>query len=68
MNVCIAVSGLDAGQGRRLREAMGGHEITFLTSMSEPEKRAAIAHAEIVFGNVPAAWLESAGRSHRFRT
>lgn len=62
MNVCITVSGLGSTQLARLRAALPGHEVNFCAQLPEAEKRAAVAAAEIVLGNVPAAWLDAAAR------
>lgn len=60
MNLCIAVPGLTAPQRSRLHAALAGHTVTFCADLPEAEKRAALAAAHIVFGNVPAAWLADA--------
>ena len=60
MKLCIAVPGLTPAQHGRITTALSSHEITFFTDLPEAEKRAAIACANIVFGNVPAAWLGAA--------
>ena len=62
MNVCIMVAGLGKPQRARLRAALRGHAVTFAADRPEAEKRAAVAAAEIVFGNVPSAWLDIAPR------
>lgn len=62
MNVCIMVAGLGKTHVARLRAALRGHQVTFGAALPEIEKRAAVAAAEIVFGNVPAAWLDAAPR------
>jgi phosphoglycerate dehydrogenase-like enzyme len=60
MNVTIAVAGLAAPHRARLAAALAGHAVTFAAALPEAEKRAAVAAAHIVFGNVPAAWLAAA--------
>ncbi len=60
MNLCIAVPGLTAPQRSRLHAALTAHTVTFCADLPEAEKRAALAAAHIVFGNVPAAWLAAA--------
>lgn len=62
MNICIAVSGLGPEQMARLRDALHRHVVTFCGAMTDEEKRAAVAGAEVVFGNVPAGWLAAATR------
>lgn len=62
MNICIAVSGLGSGHQVRLQDALAGHAVTFCASSSETEKRKEVAAADVVFGNVPAAWLAEAAR------
>lgn len=57
MNLCIAVPGLSSIQRQRLLSAVSAHAVTFWIDLPEAEKRAALATAHIVFGNVPAAWL-----------
>ena len=60
MNLCIAVPGLTPTQRTRLKVALVGHTVTFCAEFSELKKRAAITSGEIIFGNVPAAWLSAA--------
>ena len=60
MNLCIAVPGLIPAQRARLTTALSAHAITLFADLTEAEKRAAVAAAHIVFGNVPAAWLGAA--------
>ncbi len=62
MNVCIMVAGLDSHHRARLTAALQPHAVTLGDGLSESEKRAAVAAAEIVFGNVPAGWLDAAPR------
>ena len=62
MNVCIMVAGLGETQCARLRAALPGHRVTFGATLAEADMRTALAAAEIVFGNVPAAWLDAAPR------
>lgn len=60
MNICVAVVGLGDPQRNRLQAAMAGHSVRFCAELPDAAKRAAVAEAEIVFGNVPAGWLDSA--------
>ena len=60
MNICVAVVGLSDSHRERLESAMAGHALRFVAGMPETEKRAAVAAAEVMFGNVSAAWLGSA--------
>ena len=60
MNLCIAVPGLTAAQRSRLEAALAAHTLTFCAELPEFEKRAAVATAHVIFGNVPAAWLSAA--------
>lgn len=60
MNVCLMVSGLGDSQRARLQTALRGHAVTFAAQFSEAEKCATLATAEVIFGNVPAAWLSPA--------
>lgn len=62
MNVCIAVSGLGSAQIARLQTALSGHTPVFVAARDETGKRAAIAEADVIFGNLPAAWLDGAPR------
>ena len=64
MNLCIAVPGLTAAQRSRLQAALAAYTLTFCAEFPEFEKRAAVATAHVIFGNVPAAWL-SAGPCRR---
>ncbi len=60
MNLCIAVPGLTPAHRTRLEAALAAHTLTFCAELPELEKRAAIATAHVIFGNVPAAWLGAA--------
>ena len=60
MNLCIAVPGLTAAQRSRLEAALPAHSLAFCAESPDAEKRAAVAAAHVVFGNVPAAWLAAA--------
>lgn len=60
MKICVAVPGLSEPQRSRLREALSGHDITFCGELAGEARRAAVDSAEVVFGNVPAAWLVEA--------
>lgn len=62
MNLCIAVPGLDAPRRARLRAALPGHELVFAADLDPAGRRAAVAAADVVFGNVPAAELAGAPR------
>jgi phosphoglycerate dehydrogenase-like enzyme len=60
MNLCIAVPGLNPTQRARLQSALAADAVMFCADLPEAEKRAAVAAAQVVFGNVPAAWLAAA--------
>ena len=60
MNLCIAVPGLTPAQRARLHAAFPAHTLAFCADAPETEKRAALAAAHVVFGNLPAAWLAAA--------
>jgi phosphoglycerate dehydrogenase-like enzyme len=60
MNLCIAVPGLSSTQRARLTSVLSAHAVTFCADLPATEKRAALTAAEIIFGNVPAAWLAAA--------
>jgi phosphoglycerate dehydrogenase-like enzyme len=60
MNICVAVVGLGNSQRERLQSALAGHSVRLCAELSEEEKRAAVAAADVVFGNVPAKWLDAA--------
>lgn len=60
MKLCVAVPGLSDAQRSRLREALRGHEVTFCGDLAGDARREFVAAAEVVFGNVPAAWLVAA--------
>jgi phosphoglycerate dehydrogenase-like enzyme len=60
MNLCIAVPGLTPAQRSRLHAALPTHTLAFCAERPDAEKRAAVAAADVVFGNVPAAWLAAA--------
>ena len=62
MNIAIMVAGLGETQRARLRSALPAHKAIYAAPFSDAEKRAAIAAAEVVFGNVPAPWLDAAPR------
>ena len=57
MNICIAVPGLSSVQRQRLLTALSSYTVTLWADLPEAEKRATLAAAQIVFGNVPASWL-----------
>lgn len=60
MNICVAVVGLADSQRDRLQSALVGHRVRYCADLPEPQKRATVAEAEIVFGVVPAPWLDTA--------
>jgi len=60
MNVAVAVAGLNEAQRRRLHAGLAGHLVCFLDGLPEADQRRGLAGAEVVFGNVPPAWLEQA--------
>ena len=60
MNLCIALPGLTPAQRARLHAALPAHSLAFCAESPDAEKRAAVAAAHVVFGNVPAAWLAAA--------
>jgi len=61
MKILVAVRSLGPGQKARLGQALPGQEFTFADTLdSDEERRAAVAGAEVVFGNVPAPWLSRA--------
>ncbi len=61
MKITIAVAGLDPEQKARLNTGLPGHEIRYLDQVAgDPARQVCVAEADVVFGNVPAAWLEAA--------
>lgn len=61
MKISIAVAGLDPEQKARLNSTLAGHEIRYLDTMGDdPARQVCVAEAEVIFGNVPAAWLTAA--------
>jgi len=61
MKIAVAVVGLDETHRSRLLSALAGHDVRFLSEAADaPARRRCVADAEIVFGNVPPAWLETA--------
>jgi phosphoglycerate dehydrogenase-like enzyme len=60
MNICIALNGLGVSQKDRLHSELARHTFCFCADLTETERRLAVAKAEIVIGNVPAAWLDGA--------
>jgi phosphoglycerate dehydrogenase-like enzyme len=60
MNLCIGLPGLTPAQRARLHAALPAHSLAFCAESPDAEKRAAVAAAHVVFGNVPAAWLAAA--------
>jgi phosphoglycerate dehydrogenase-like enzyme len=58
MKIFIAVAGLDPGQKARLNSALNGHDVRYRDTLKDDAARqAAVAETEVVFGNVPTAWL-----------
>ena len=51
------VSGLDAAQKKRLRDGAGARSVTFGDEIAGGAREAAVGASDIVFGNVPLAWL-----------
>ncbi|HTX51970.1 MAG TPA: D-2-hydroxyacid dehydrogenase [Candidatus Baltobacteraceae bacterium] len=62
MKIAVAVAGLSEAHRRRLQAALEGHTVCYLEGLPEGDRRRGIAEAEVVFGNVPPAWLEQAPR------
>jgi phosphoglycerate dehydrogenase-like enzyme len=61
MKITIAVVGLDPEQKARLSAGLPGHEIRYLDLVADdPARQGYVAEADVVFGNVPVAWLEAA--------
>lgn len=61
MKILVAVKGLDPGQKARLSRAVADHEVAFADALGgEGERRAAARESAVVFGNVPAPWLDGA--------
>lgn len=61
MKIFIAVAGLDAEQRQRLADGLKGHALRYRDALDDDVARlAAVAESEVIFGNVPAAWLEVA--------
>lgn len=61
MEIVVAVMGLDEMQKNRLTRARPGASVVFTEALPDAAARqAAVARAEVVFGNVPAAWLAAA--------
>ena len=57
MKLCVVVPGLTPLQQARLRDALRGHEVAFAGDLAADARRALVAESEVLFGNVPAAWL-----------
>ena len=63
MRIYVDIAGLDEALQARLRAALPGHDIAFGAALAgEAQKREAVAAAEVVFANVPPAWLAAAPR------
>lgn len=60
MKLCVAVPGLSEAQRSRLREVLRGHEVAFCGDLAAEARRECVIGADLVFGNVPAAWLVAA--------
>jgi phosphoglycerate dehydrogenase-like enzyme len=60
MKLCGVVPGLTPLQQARLRDALHGHEVAFGGDLSADARRSLVAESEVLFGNVPAAWLVAA--------
>jgi phosphoglycerate dehydrogenase-like enzyme len=60
MKLCVVVPGLTPLQQARLRDALHGHEVAFGGDLSADARRSLVAESEVLFGNVPAAWLVAA--------
>ena len=61
MKIHIKVAALEDAQIALLVNRLAGHEVTFDHRLdSEDARRASVAAADVVFGNVPAAWLADA--------
>jgi len=61
MKIIIAVTGLEPEQRARLNATLAGHELRYLDTMADnPARQVCVADAEVIFGNVPVAWLNAA--------
>jgi phosphoglycerate dehydrogenase-like enzyme len=58
MKIFIAVARLDAEQRKRIDSGLVGHELRYRDALpNDAACQSAVAESEVVFGNVPAAWL-----------
>jgi phosphoglycerate dehydrogenase-like enzyme len=63
MKIYVAIAGLDSTLRARLAMALAGHEIVIGDTLASDElRRQAVAGAQVVFANVPPAWLRAAPR------
>ncbi len=65
MKIYVELQGqpMDAGHRRRLTQQVGGETVIFGDTLPDAEaRRKAVADADVVFGNLPLAWLEAAPR------
>lgn len=61
MKIYVGIAGLGRAQRERVLSALAGHAVTFGDDLPSDEARqAAVAAAEVVFANVPLAWLAAA--------
>jgi len=61
MRIYIAVAGLSEPIKARLTTALAGHQLIFSHELGgDGARQAAVTAAEVVFGNVPPAWLTAA--------
>ena len=61
MKIYVAIAGLDSTLRARLAAALAGHAIVFGDTLASDElRRQAVAAAQVVFANVPPAWLLAA--------
>ena len=58
MKIFIAVARLDREQRQRVDAGLVGHEVHYRDALADDAGcQSAVAESEVVFGNVPAAWL-----------
>ena len=62
MNIVIAAGGLNESHRAKLTDLLAGHQTCFVSGLGEAECRRHLAVADIIFGNLPPAWLSSADR------
>lgn len=60
MKVFIGVAGLTAQYCDQLRHALAGHEVVFNPPRNGSEPPASLSDSQVIFGNVPPAWLKRA--------